>query len=297
MTRAHRSLPLRRRADRLPTSGGVSMLVLVLASVVAACGTSTTASSGTGSTAATDSGPAAAEHRSWVLEGPSSGETGSVELPVAVFLEDGHLRVVLACNDGGGDYTWDGDRLVLDQLVSTLVGCGDDDAIEEITAVMRNRPQIDVDGATMTMTADSGTTLVFREIDDDRSVQQAALTGTFSVLPPDGGPPAETTITVDSTGRYRVTLGCTNLGGQLTVDSGRVSQPETSGAVVDGCIPLTETAPVDELIFKALDAAHLRRVDQGLEVLDVSGTRVALLQPVPGGDPSTTYPPNAPALP
>jgi hypothetical protein len=57
-----------------------------------------------------------------------------------------------------------------------------------------------------------------------------------------------------------------------------VSHPSVGGMATPDCPPQARATSIGDLIGKALSAAHLRRIDSGLEVLDPSGARVAMLQ-------------------
>lgn len=222
----------------------------------------------------------AAERRSWVLDGPRAGDPASNGVVVALVLDGGRISATMSCNRGGGDYTWDGDRLVLGQFATTLAGCADDDRVAAVTTVLHDHPLVTVDGSTMTMTADART-ISFREVADDASVQQHDLEGTWTVLTPAGVDVHVNPLTFDATGRYQVIAGCGSLGGRLVVVGGRLSAAETTGAAVDAaaCVTPTGMTPQEDPVAHVVSAAHLRRVANGLEVLDTSGTRVAILEP------------------
>lgn len=274
---------LRNHGKRWKAGSARSALVLLLAgTALLGCGKGDDTSAPVGSSTTAALGPAAAEHRSWVFDAGATGDPTLAGVLVTLYLADGRFDSVESCNDGGGRYEWDGDRLVVRDHMSTLAGCGDEALVGRITGVLGGKPHVAVDAATLTMTTDDGRRVVYVEVADDRTVQQADLTGTWSVFGPGGaGAPAAVALTFDAEGRYQARSGCGNLSGRLAVADGRVTHPEIMGAAAPDCIPGAAPTADEQRISAVLDAAHLRRTDGGLVVLDRAGREVAVLRPAP----------------
>jgi heat shock protein HslJ len=79
-------------------------------------------------------------------------------------LEDGRLGGQTGCNSFGASYELDGDRLVVGDVESTLIGCEDALAAQEahVVAVLDADPTVRVDGPTLELTAEDGRGLVYR---------------------------------------------------------------------------------------------------------------------------------------
>jgi heat shock protein HslJ len=84
-------------------------------------------------------------------------------------LDDGQLGGHTGCNSFGGRYELDGDRLVVDELESTLIGCEGALRFQEahLLGVLEADPTITLEGRTLTLTDDDGRGLVYRADEPD----------------------------------------------------------------------------------------------------------------------------------
>lgn len=96
---------------------------------------------------------------------------------VTVVVDGTRLGASAGCNTLGGSWRLDGDRLVVDDLAATMMGCAPDLADQDarLGAVLTSRPVVAASADGFTLTADDATTLVLvdrRVADPDVPVTQ-----------------------------------------------------------------------------------------------------------------------------
>jgi heat shock protein HslJ len=116
--------------------------------------------------AASEAAAMSLEGQTWLLTnlaGLDAARLQSLERPVTVRFADGRVNGFSACNTFFGDYTLDGDRLVLGQMGGTMMACGEPAAEIErsFQAAFAGTLQYGVDGAGMRLTTAAGGELQF----------------------------------------------------------------------------------------------------------------------------------------
>lgn len=95
---------------------------------------------------------------------------------VRLTVEAGRLRIDAGCNSMSGELSLTGDRLVVGDLISTMMGC--EPALmaqdEWVAAFFEAGPAFALDGPTLELTGDDATVLVFAE---EEPVPDASLVG------------------------------------------------------------------------------------------------------------------------
>lgn len=84
--------------------------------------------------------------------------------PPSLTFEDGRLNVDTGCNTGGGDYEISGDEVTLSPIALTMRACeGQVGDLEGVVVGLLNAGTlaVGVEGDTLTLTAEDGTTLAF----------------------------------------------------------------------------------------------------------------------------------------
>jgi putative lipoprotein len=83
---------------------------------------------------------------------------------VSVRFADGQLEAFTGCNRASGPYSIEGDRVRIGDLAGTMMAC--DDAVMAVEAAVKSALsgvlRFEVAQDRLTLTADSGTVLVFR---------------------------------------------------------------------------------------------------------------------------------------
>ena len=79
-----------------------------------------------------------------------------------IFDKNGHMSGNVGCNGFGGEYAIDGDAIVFDQVVSTLMFCEGPVGVQEsvILSVFRDTASLAVEGDTLTITSADGNAVV-----------------------------------------------------------------------------------------------------------------------------------------
>jgi len=158
---------------------------------------------------------------------------------VRLSVADGSLSMSAGCNTLGSSFRLDGDRLIVDGVMSTMMGCAEDLAEQDqrLTVLLESQPTVSSSPDGFTLTADDGSTLVFvdREVaDPDRALEgtrwtlDAVVTGDTVV----SAVGFETVVLMLDGGRATVTTGCSTGVATYVVD-GR--------SVVLGPLELTPT--------------------------------------------------------
>lgn len=84
--------------------------------------------------------------------------------PTLEFFEPGRVSGTGGCNRITGGYTVDGDTISFGPLASTMMACAEEGVMEQERAYVQQLETVDrfsIEGDTLTLTADDGTTLVF----------------------------------------------------------------------------------------------------------------------------------------
>lgn len=150
----------------------LALLALVLVTTMSACGDDD-ASVDTGGGAAA----LAAEYLS--VEVTEAGAPRPLVEGTAISLrfDDGRVGASLGCNQLGARYELDGDRLVVEELSTTEMGCDPERHAQDewFAGILQSEPTVVVDGDTMTLT--SGETVV-RFVDREVAEPDRELVGT-----------------------------------------------------------------------------------------------------------------------
>lgn len=123
----------------------------------------------TGDGAPTSEAPAGADLMgTWELRTDflrdSGQQTGAGERPPTLTFEDGTLAVNTGCNTGSGDFEVNGDEITLGPVALTMRACdGPTGALEGVVVGLLGAESLafGIDGETLTLTAQDGTTLAF----------------------------------------------------------------------------------------------------------------------------------------
>jgi heat shock protein HslJ len=100
-----------------------------------------------------------------IVAGPGpDGAVSSVLDEPSLELDGGRLGGETGCNGFGGSYELQDDRLVVEELERTLIGCDEAHRRQEddVIAVLEAGPTVRVDGATLDLTAPDGRGLRYR---------------------------------------------------------------------------------------------------------------------------------------
>jgi heat shock protein HslJ len=112
---------------------------------------------------------AALEGTAWRLDAIVEGRdpdsaVSSVLGDASLEFEGGRLGGHSGCNSFGGGYEIDGNRLVVGDIESTLIGCDEALAAQEahIVGVLQAEPAFRIEGASLQLTGDDGRGLIYR---------------------------------------------------------------------------------------------------------------------------------------
>jgi len=111
-------------------------------------------------------GPSASVVGEWRLEsygGPASLTPAALDVETSIiFDEKGQMNGNVGCNGFGGEYAIDGDAIVFEPVVSTLMFCEGPVGVQEsvILSVFRDTASLAVEGGTLTITSADGSVIV-----------------------------------------------------------------------------------------------------------------------------------------
>ena len=265
------------------THRAAAVVVVLVAFLVAACAGGPGGSGGSGGSGSPSAGTGAAglAGRTF-LSTNLRGRALVAGSRIRMTFQDGRIGLSAGCNQMGGTYTLDGDRLVVRDLGTTDMAC--DRALMDQDAWLSefvNSATVALDGATL-MLAKGGITLTLldREVaDPDRPllgtrwvVDGLVAGGTVSSVP--GGIVAALTFT---DGRVDVETGCNTGGGAVTIDDGSIAFGDLA-YTKKACGP--EAARVELAVTTVLRGPATYVIEAGALTL-MNGTNGLMLRAAP----------------
>ena len=150
----------------------LALLALIVVATVSACGDDD-ASVGTGGGAAA----LASEYLSVEVTEAGTPRPLVDGTVISLRFDDGRVGASLGCNHLGGPYELDGDRLLVEDLSTTEMGCDPERHAQDewFAGILQSEPTVVVDGDAMTLTA--GETVV-RFVDREVAEPDRELVGT-----------------------------------------------------------------------------------------------------------------------
>jgi heat shock protein HslJ len=149
---------------------------------------------------------------------------------VMLSFRDGNLGAQAGCNHLGGAYRIDGDRLVVDSMAMTEMGCDPARHAQDewLAAFLSSRPQLRATGADLVL---EGNGTIVRLTDQEVAEPDRSLTGTRWLLTtivdgdaassvPDG---VEAWIELTDDGNFSLRAGCNQGGGRYTRDGATIT--------------------------------------------------------------------------
>ncbi len=272
-------------------------MAVVLALGAVACGDGDTAVDVSGATTTTpqSTSPVGSADRlasrTWIATRIS--EDGAARPLVAgtqltLTFDDGTAGGSAGCNSFGGDYHLDGDRLVVEEMSMTEMGCDPDRHTQDewITGLLNTEPQWSVSGDELTITATgSGTETVIVFVDEEVAIPDRPLVDTdwelITVISGTGPEAAassvpagaEVSLRFAEDGTFEAELGCNSGGGSYELD-GDVLRVVELGVEAALCSDV-EVMALEEMVTELLtsephweidgDRLRLRTDDAGLE--------------------------------